>query len=177
MTDPRLAHLRLVFWGLVLVVVDLRSGGIDWIPDPLGWLLVFAGLVQLRSLHLAYDVAAAAAALGCAVSTLVVLDFHAPWLTSADTLATTALVFATCTGIAATYPREAVLANAVRWSDLALTLLLLPLTWWSGDLGPAIVLVLVVLLLDVVAFVFFMVLLWKTSQAARADRRIPLPAA
>ena len=177
MTDPRLGHLRLVFWGLVLVVVDLKAGGIDWVPDPLGWLLVFVGLLQLRALHVAFDLAAAAGAVGCAVSTLVALDFHAPWLTSADTAATTGLVFATCTGLVRTYPREAVLANAVRWSDLALTLLLLPLTWWSGELGPAVVLVLVILLLDLVAFVFFMVLLWKASQAAREAREIPAPAA
>jgi hypothetical protein len=34
-------------WGLSIVVVDLRVNGLDLLPDPIGWFLVFWGVVVL----------------------------------------------------------------------------------------------------------------------------------
>jgi hypothetical protein len=42
------APLQKVAMGLVVVVLGARFGGVDALPDPLGWLLVVAGLLPLR---------------------------------------------------------------------------------------------------------------------------------
>ena len=42
--------LQKVAMGLVIVLVDALFGGYDGVPDPLGWVLVLAGLLPLRDL-------------------------------------------------------------------------------------------------------------------------------
>ncbi len=41
--------LQKVAMGLVIVLVDAPFAGYDGVPDPLGWLLVVAGTLQLRT--------------------------------------------------------------------------------------------------------------------------------
>ncbi|MFC6357844.1 hypothetical protein [Luteococcus peritonei] len=56
--------LRLVGWGLVAVLVDLRLNGFDVLPDVVGWGLVLAGLWALASLAVDFARARLAALLG-----------------------------------------------------------------------------------------------------------------
>jgi hypothetical protein len=42
--------LQKIAMGLVIVLVDALFGGYDGVPDPLGWVLVLAGLLPLRGL-------------------------------------------------------------------------------------------------------------------------------
>jgi hypothetical protein len=42
--------LQKVAMGLVIVLVDALFGGYDGVPDPLGWVLVLAGLLPVRDL-------------------------------------------------------------------------------------------------------------------------------
>jgi hypothetical protein len=43
--------LQKVAMGLVIVLVDALFGGYDGVPDPLGWVLVLAGLLPVRDLR------------------------------------------------------------------------------------------------------------------------------
>ena len=43
-----MAALQTVAMGLVLVFLDVQPSGWDWIPDPLGWVLVLLGLSGLK---------------------------------------------------------------------------------------------------------------------------------
>jgi hypothetical protein len=45
-----MAALQTVAMGLVLVFLDVQPSGWDWIPDPLGWVLVLLGLSGLKEL-------------------------------------------------------------------------------------------------------------------------------
>ena len=45
-----MAALQTIAMGLVLVFVDIDPSGWDWIPDPLGWVLVLLGLSGLKEL-------------------------------------------------------------------------------------------------------------------------------
>src|SRR6476620_126016 len=45
----RVTPLQKVAMGLVIVVVSARFGGYDALPDPVGWALVVAGLLPLRT--------------------------------------------------------------------------------------------------------------------------------
>jgi len=47
---PGVAALQTVAMGLVLVFLDVQPSGWDWIPDPLGWVLVLLGLSGLKEL-------------------------------------------------------------------------------------------------------------------------------
>lgn len=48
MNDGPYQALQTVAMGLVIVFVDAGRGGWDWVADPLGWILVLAGLAPLR---------------------------------------------------------------------------------------------------------------------------------
>ncbi|WP_148573370.1 hypothetical protein [Nocardioides caldifontis] len=45
-----MAALQTVAMGLVLVFLDVQPSGWDWVPDPLGWVLVLLGLSGLKEL-------------------------------------------------------------------------------------------------------------------------------
>jgi hypothetical protein len=80
--------------GLVIVFVDAGSGGWDWIPDPVGWILVLLGLAPLKERLPAYP-GVLGSAWVCLVVSVVTLppdsvDTIAPtlgWLFSVPTLA------------------------------------------------------------------------------------------
>lgn len=80
--------------GLVIVFVDAGSGGWDWVPDPVGWILVLMGLPPLKERLPAYPGVLGSAWVCLAVSVLTIppdsVDTIAPtlgWLFSVPTLA------------------------------------------------------------------------------------------
>lgn len=169
METSELAPLRGMAIGLILVVADLRIDGIDVIPDPVGWALVMIAAWQVRSRHAAFRWAFVAGALGLLSSLPGWVGAEGSLLMLLDTLATTGLVFATCTGIAARSARHGRLAGQLRWWDLGLTLpplLLTPLAVDdSSGLSALVPLVLVWGLAVFVVFVVFLVLLFRVSRA------------
>lgn len=113
--------------GFLMVVVDLRIGGLDLVPDVVGWLLVVAGLVPLARRHEWFAAAAAAAVLGAIVSVPLFVGEPGPAVSMLTTGVETAMVFGTCSGIRAVVGRESVTrtADGIRWLDLTLTAVLL----------------------------------------------------
>lgn len=86
--------LQTVAMGLVIVFVDAGSGGWDWVPDPLGWILVLLGLPPLKERLPAYPGVLGSAWVCLVVSVLTLapdsVDTIAPalgWLFSVPTLA------------------------------------------------------------------------------------------
>lgn len=167
---PALGALRLVFWGLLVVLVDLRVNGPDLVPDPLGWLLALVAVLGLRGWHRGFSLAAA----GCGLGLLASLpDWARPdvtWVSTLTTVATTLVVFGTCTALMALVPGRRAGANAIRWWDLALTA---PVVLLGALLpgpprevhGPvATVLVLVLALAVLLVFVSFLVLVLRASR-------------
>ncbi len=53
--------LMLVFWGIVLAALDLRINQVDLLPDPLGYVLAFAGCLAMSRANGAAGPAALAA--------------------------------------------------------------------------------------------------------------------
>ena len=177
--DPRLGHLRLAVWGIALVVLDIRgSDGIDWVPDPLGWLLVFVALWQVRRLHAAFDLAAACAGVAFAASLLDWAEPGGPVVSVVTAIAETGLVFTCCTALIAVAPAYARFANAIRWWDLGLSVALAVLALLAMGEPSVAFLALMVALADLAAFVCFLVLLWRVSARPRVSARTnPVPRA
>lgn len=162
--------LLLVFWGLIVVVVDLRVGGYDVVSDVVGWLLVVYGTRQLHHRDVAFTAATAGAVLGGigAVYQLVPGLYLAEWLVwllgLVEILATTVLVVAVCTGIARVLAHEPSVvrqARTIRAADLVLTGVVAVVTGTSGWIlreGP---MLLVVLVAAFAVGTWFLVLLWR----------------
>lgn len=119
--------LERVFWGLVVVVVDLRIDSFDLLADPIGWALQLAGFVPLASRSRWLSFAAFASGLGLVLS---VLDLLAPGellpllMGGLQTLVT----FCACTAIMQLVgPPHARTADIIRWLDLGLLVLLVGL--------------------------------------------------
>ena len=139
-----LRSLRLVFWGLIAVVVDVRIDGPDLVPDPVAWLVALVGVARLARLHPGFGVAA----VGCGLGLLVSLpDWAQPGDGSTGLLtgvAETVVVFGTCTGLIAILTGVAGLDGA-------------------GAGGPLTALVVVLAVAAVVVLVCFLVLLFRVS--------------
>ncbi len=111
--------------GLVIVLVDALFGGYDGVPDPLGWVLVLAGLLPLR------DLLRTAALLPTAVACLLVsvatyppavadpLSDPSGWALSLPQLA---FGFLLCTALAPHTDRFAGRFRLVRWLLVVLAL-------------------------------------------------------
>lgn len=52
MYSPFYNHL---FWGFILVIIDIRIGGFSILPDFIGFILIYNALVNLARQHEAYD--------------------------------------------------------------------------------------------------------------------------
>jgi hypothetical protein len=92
--------LKLLGVGLVVVALDLRLNGVDFLTDVVGWVLALVALLSLAKLHAGFLVAAVAAGGG------LVAWAANPWLGVsqdaagvAETVSQTVLVFATCTAL------------------------------------------------------------------------------
>lgn len=126
--------LVLVALGLVLVALDLRIGGLDLLPDPLGWVVAAVGAGLLRDRHVGFLVAAVACAAGVLLSLpdMAVEGAGRAGRTGAPSagaedavvvLLQTVVLFSTCTAISRILPDTGVgrVAGVLRWVDLALT--------------------------------------------------------
>ncbi len=109
--------------GLVVVLVDLRLPDIDVVADPVGWVLVLLGLTALAGRDPWFRAAVGAAVVGGLCSLPALFAEPTGWLTAVDAIGSTALVFATCTGVIRLVGSDpaAATANRIRWIDLALT--------------------------------------------------------
>jgi hypothetical protein len=113
--------LARVAWGFLIVVIDFRVDGFDVVADPLGWVLVLAGLLPLAGRSGWLTAAAVAAGAGFLLSIPQALAEPGPGLAAVHGLVETVLVFGTCTGImqlVADRPRAT--ANRIRWADLGI---------------------------------------------------------
>lgn len=172
-----LRPLATLAWGMLLVVLDLRIQGIDLVPDPLGWAM---GAVACGSLS--RSVAAlppearrwfGVTSVACAVAALPAVAEWAgvqhPVVTTAISVAETVVVFVTCTAIMAALPARRATANAVRWSDLgtsAVVLVLVAGATAEPGLAP---LALFAGLAALAVFVWFLVLLFQAAKEPAAD--------
>ena len=93
---------RLVGFGMLIVLFDLRYEGFDILVDLAGWLLAYAGLRKLIALDKAFRAAAAFAVIG-AISSVTELfswsDAGVNWLTVLATIAWAGVAIAGCTGL------------------------------------------------------------------------------
>jgi hypothetical protein len=159
--------LQKVAMGLVLVVVDAFFYGYDAIPDPLGWLLVVFGVLQLRDLLRGSGTLLGVAGLAAVVSLVVyppqIGDAVTPsmgWLLSLPQLAFTFLL---CRALADGGTRagdpDARRFGVLRWVFLALAAL--PALVFGGRVavlaGPT-------LIASVLAAVYLIYLLFKVSK-------------
>jgi hypothetical protein len=162
-TDRALKPLSLMAWGLLLVVLDLRVDGLDLVPDPLGWVFVLLAALRLRPLHAGFTAATVAAVVGLVASLPDWVGVAPNLAGTATTLAETVLVFATCTAIMALVPDRRGRANTLRWWDLALTVILVPLVVLAVVEPGFVVLALFAGLAALVVLVCFLVLLFRTA--------------
>ncbi len=127
----------MLVWGLVMVIVDFRIDGLDIIPDLVGWALCLPALADAASRTRSgwFSLATAGAALGLIGSILGFVDPEESLVVLLETLAMTAVVFGTCSGVIASHPdpRHHATANIIRWMDLALTVVLAVLILAARD--------------------------------------------
>ena len=135
--------LRRVFWGFLIVFVDIRLGGFDVIPDVIGWVIVLAGLLAVSAQHAALRIALIAASIALVVGFVTEYVLASPSTADGtvwgvlDTVASTVFIFAMCTGMrdlarAAGNERIAAQADVVRWLDVALTVVVLAIAAAAG---------------------------------------------
>lgn len=175
--------LGITVWGFLLAFVDLRFNGFDVLPDPAGWLLAAIGLAALGSRAVGFRVAMVVAGIEVAMSLplVVAAELPDPWGT-VETLLQTASVFSVCTGLVhvlAHLPDRAREAEIIRWTDLALTVLLVPITaaFGQGATGGSTETLLVVPL-ALVGFgigVWFVVLLFRVRDDPAVGGRTGVP--
>lgn len=108
--------------GLVVVFVDIRIGSFDLVADPIGWLLVLAGLAPLLARHPGIQTAAVAAGVGLVLSAFQVLAEPPDVLGLVQSVAETAVVFSLCTALMVLLLRETDRRQAgiIRLLDLGL---------------------------------------------------------
>ena len=165
-------------WGYLLAVLDFRINGFDLLPDPLGWAIAAIGLSALSARAQALRLAMVLAAIEAVVSLpLVVTDRIPPLLASLDTLLQTGFVFAVCTGLITLLPHRpdrAGAANVIRWLDLGLTLMILPIGLVAdrstGALAATGAFAIVLVLVAFAVGVWFVVLLFQVRHDPAVGR-------
>ena len=163
-----------ILWGLVLIVFDFRIDGLDLVPDLLGWLVIVWGIVPLRDRSGWFDLAMVGAALGALLSIPQLVSAPGPELTMVESLAMTALVFGTCSGIATLVDEASVVrtATVIRWLDLGLTAVLVLATGLERTVSVwTVSWVLPVGLLALVVFIWFAVFLFTLRRHPALQER------
>lgn len=172
-----MGELRWVGLGLLVVFVDLRFNGVDFVTDLVGWVLAAAGLFSLQRWHSLFGIGGAAAVVGF-------LAWAAdPWLgvdqgiaSTLEGVAQTVIVFTTCTALMALVPEKRRSADLIRWWDLGLGLAVLAISFlMEGQSGSdAAFLVLLLIVPVFVVYIAFLVLLFRCAplapRAATASR-------
>lgn len=171
--------LARVAWGFLVVVVDVRTDGFDLVPDPLGWVLVLAGLVPLAGRDPWFAAASAASAVGLLVSLPQALAEPGALLTAVQSVVETGLVFGTCTGIMhRVEPPARTTGGRIRWTDLGLTAVTTAIGLAAGGAGQVTGAVVVLLLLPALAALavmawFALFLLGVQRHPALVQPRLP----
>jgi hypothetical protein len=164
-----MGELRLVAFGLIVVVVDLRFNGVDIATDIAGWALAGVGLTTLSRLHEGFQVAAVATVVGA------VAWAGDPWLgidrglaAVAESVAQTVIVFACCTALIALVPEKRSSADQIRWWDLGLGVVVLAaVTLLEGREAPLVTPLLILAIVPVfVVYIAFLVLLFRCAPLA-----------
>ena len=179
-----MAGRGLIVAGLLIVVCDLRVDGFDLVSDPVGWILVLVALLGLTRLHPGFVLAATAAGLGTLVGCGAVLDEPGPLLRQLEGVATTGVVFGTCTALTvlAASSRDRSAANTIRWIDVGLTVLgFVPLLLTGGETveveAEFALLIVPLLLLAFGVLIWFLVLVWRVDLLETpAESPAPSPA-
>jgi hypothetical protein len=158
-------NLRYVALGLIVVAVDLRFEGIDFLTDALGWVVAGASLAGLAQLHAGFRVAAFACLAG------LVAWAGDPWLgidqditSSVEYVAQTVVAFAVCTALMSVVPKRRRTADLIRWWDLALSIFIAVLAAALDGETSVTPLVLLLIVPVVWVFVAFLVLLFRCAR-------------
>jgi hypothetical protein len=160
-------ELRLVAFGLIVVLVDFRVDGLDLATDIFGWILAWFGFVMLSKLHGGFQAGAVAAVVGG------VAWAGDPWLgldrdlaALAEGAAQTVIVFGSCTALMTLVPEKRGSADQIRWLDLGLGCLVLLFTVLvdgQEDSAAALVLVLLLIIPVFIVYIAFLVLLFRCA--------------
>ena len=164
-------RLRVVAWGLLVVVLDLNVDQLDLIPDPIGWAMVLLAVWDLRRLHPAFSAGAAAAAVGLVVSVPAWVGAQGWPISVASGLAEVVVLFSTCTALVALVPEKSEVADRLRWFAVGFVLFLGPVLLLVPDpfasealVVPVTVMVVVAAVGLVIVFVWFLVLLFQCAR-------------
>lgn len=121
--------LRLIFWGLVLLLIDVKLDNVDILNDIAGYLVIFAGLRELARVDVAFEYAKPFAAGGAVAAAVITFAGPSNWATDAiSALIDGLLVWTICTGIIriALPAGHAMLAEAARvrrnWNVIAVVI-------------------------------------------------------
>ena len=168
-------RLRVVAWGLLVIVLDLNIDQLDLIADPIGWAMVLVAVRELRRLHPAFAAGVAAAAVGLAVSVPEWFGAEGWPISVATGLAQLVVLFSTCSALIDLVPEKIEVADRLRWFAAAFAVFLGPVLLLIPDpissaplVAPVTVMVVVAAIGLVIVFVWFLVLLF---QCARFDGR------
>lgn len=159
----RVTPLQKVAMGLVIVVVSARFAGYDALPDPVGWALVVAGMLPLRTgLPLGGWALALAVAAGLVAVPLwfpAVADRVAPNGQWGASLPQSLFCIVLCTGLAQVADREAVRFGLLRWAFVVVAAG--PVLVYGGGVAPLAAPLAVLAVLANLALVYY---LFKVSR-------------
>lgn len=175
-----MTSLQKIAMGLVLVLVDASYSGWDAVPDVLGWVLAFLGVLELRA---RIDPAAllSLAALSGTISLALIyppaaaaLPESTAWLVSLPQLAFTFLLCGTVAGLVPEgRPDLVARLTTLRWAFVAVAVG--PVVLYGGGVD---VLLVPLAVLAVAAGVYLVYLLFRASSAVHGPppgRREPSP--
>lgn len=180
-----------VFWGLMLVFLDIRMNQFDILPDLLGYILVYAGLSGLSGLHEHFRKAKAFCIPLLIVSIFELLSFRLRFEITVDTAVTPVsfvvilmtvafslldlfMIYHLCKGIgclakqAGAYPLEEKARQ--RWTYylwIAIVMTLFPFLAFTGAIN---VLILIFIPFFVASLIVFLLILLLVREA---DRMLP----
>lgn len=169
----------LVFWGVLIVVVDVGVGGFDLVVDLVGWLFAAIGLSRLRRTDPWFDLAAAGAIVGAIVSVPQLWSGGAEIVpeqlrTAVESAAMTAVVFGVCSAVARNAvdaPGLARRARVLRVVDVVTSVAVLVPVWVLAPdetTGLAILLLLAGALVTFAVLACFLVLVWTQRRRFHA---------
>jgi hypothetical protein len=152
--------------GFLVVLLDLRVGGVDLLPDLVGWILVLLGLVPLLRRSGWFQLAAGAAVLELVVSVAELTQPATGLPALIDSVATTVLLFAVTSGVIAGVGSLEVRAagDPVRWTNLVLgvvSIILVAVVDGGGTLEASTALIVILVLATLAAVVWFLVFCWQ----------------
>lgn len=158
--------LQKVAMGLVIVVLDADLGGVDAVPDVLGWVLVLLGVLDLRAVLAGFGTLVALVALSAAVSSaqmwpglLDAVPESTGWLLSLPQLVFCILL---CGGVAGLAAADADISRRFSWLRWVFVVLVFAPAVVYG--GGADVLLVPVAVVTVVANVYLIYLLFRISK-------------